>query len=280
VRFDATGKVTLDHIYTQPDPRAYLSAMRELDYRIPELAKPYFAAVIEDCKRQVDVPKVLDIGSSYGINAALSRCDLTMDDLFDLYCDSDDVSRDDLLARDRELVRSRTSPARFIGLDIAQSALTYATRAGYLDDAVQADLEHHDLTTDQRRRLAGIDLVISTGCLGYVGVRTLSRVLAVSKRRPWMVHFVLRMFPFDEIAAGLAGHGYETALFGQVFKQRRFISREEQSQVLDTLLRVGVDPSGLETEGWLYAQLYVSRPRGGSGPALYEMSQPTKSRRQ
>lgn len=283
MRFDATGKVTLDHIYTQPDPRAYLRAMRELDYRIPQLAKPYFAALIEDCRRsrKAEAPRVLDLGSSYGINAALLRWDLTIDDLFDLYSDSDALSREDLLARDRELVGSRTSPARarFVGLDIAESALSYAHESGFLDDTVLADLERDDLTADQRRRLAGTDLVISTGCLGYVGAKTLSRVLAATGRRaPWMAHFVLRMFPFDSIADSLAGLGYETALFEGVFKQRRFASHEEQSQVLDTLLRVGVDPSGLETEGWLYAQLYVSRPRGGTGPALYEMSQPVKSR--
>jgi carnitine O-acetyltransferase len=52
-----------------------------------------------------------------------------------------------------------------------------------------------------------------------------------------------------------------------VFPQRRFVSAQEQQQVLDTLASVGVDPRGLESEGWLYAELHVSRPRGATGPA-------------
>src|SRR5262249_24553458 len=50
MHFDTTGKVALGHIYTQPDPRAYFGTLRELDYRIPELAKPYFAKLIEESR--------------------------------------------------------------------------------------------------------------------------------------------------------------------------------------------------------------------------------------
>jgi hypothetical protein len=66
------------------------------------------------------------------------------------------------------------------------------------------------------------------------------------------------------MAASLAELGYETASIPGVFRQRRFASEEEQAQILDTLSAAGVDPSGLESDGWLYAQLYVSRPRGAA----------------
>ncbi|MFI6094817.1 class I SAM-dependent methyltransferase [Lentzea sp. NPDC051213] len=262
MRFDATGKVEFDQIYTQPDPRAYFSSLRGLEYQIPQLAKPHFTALIEDYRaaRGIDIPTVLDIGSSYGINAALLRCDLTMDDLYDRYCGIGERDRAELLTSDQELVRERGKaiPARFVGLDISEPALSYATEAGFLDDGVRADLERSDPTPGQLRQLADIDLVISTGSLGYVGASTLSRVVAASGA-PWMAHFVLRMFPFDEIEASLGALGYETVRLDEVFRQRRFISPEEQSRVLDTLSGVGVDPSGLETDGWFYAQLYLSK---------------------
>jgi carnitine O-acetyltransferase len=76
-----------------------------------------------------------------------------------------------------------------------------------------------------------------------------------------MAHFVLRMYPFEPIAACLADLGYATTRVEQVFRQRRFASPEEQAQVVDTLTGLGLDPSGLEAEGWLYAQLFISRPR-------------------
>ncbi|MET8680203.1 class I SAM-dependent methyltransferase [Streptomyces sp. NPDC004647] len=268
MRFDTTGKVSLDHIYTQPDPRAYFSTLRELDYCIPQLAKPYFAKLIQEYResQQVLTPNVLDIGCSYGINAALLKCDATMDELYERYGGSaaEPRTRSALLARDRAFVDSRRSVKRirFVGLDTSQDALSYGLSAGFLDSAVHADLEQHEPTERQREQLAGTDLVISTGCLGYVTDRTISRVVgAHGDRKPWMAHFVLRMFPFEPVEESLAGAGYETVQVEGLFKQRRFASPEEQSLVLETLSSVGVDSRGLESDGWLYAQLYLSRPR-------------------
>ncbi|WP_432077135.1 class I SAM-dependent methyltransferase [Streptomyces wuyuanensis] len=267
MRFDATGKVSLDHIYTQPDPRTYFSVLRPLGYCVPQQAKSWFTKLIQEYResRQTAVPQVLDIGCSYGINAALVKYDATMDELYDRYggARAREHSREFLLARDRELARSRrpAQPLRFVGLDAAGSALAYAKEAGFLDAAVHADLENHDPTPRQRAQLAGTDLVISTGCLGYVTERTLTRVVrAQGGRLPWMAHFVLRMFPFDPVEQALAGLGYRTTRVDEVFKQRRFASSEEQALVLDGMAAAGVDARGFEAEGWLHAQLYLSRP--------------------
>ncbi|MGP3999407.1 class I SAM-dependent methyltransferase [Streptomyces sp. 8N706] len=279
MRFDATGKVSLDHIYTQPDPRAYFSTLRKLDYCIPQLAKPYFAKLIQEYResQRVPTPHVLDIGCSYGINAALLKCDVTMDELYERYCDGDagTRTRSALLTRDREFVqaRHRFQRTRFTGLDTSQQALSYALSAGFLDGAVHGDLEEHEPTESQREEFAATDLVISTGCLGYVTDRTISRVVrAYGERKPWMAHFVLRMFPFDPIAETLAAAGYETLQVEGLFKQRRFASPEEQSLVLDTLSSVGVDARDLETDGWLYAQLFISRPRGTNGRTVVDLA--------
>ncbi|WP_329522006.1 class I SAM-dependent methyltransferase [Spirillospora sp. NBC_01491] len=276
---DSTGKVSLDHIYTQPDPRAYFGTLRELGYCIPQGAKPHFAALISEYRevRKVPAPTVLDIGCSYGINAALLKCDATMDELYERYAGGDAATlpRAALLARDRELVRSRgrSGRARFIGLDTSDRALSYALAAGFLDGAVNADLERNEPTGRQCAQLAGADLVVSTGCLGYVTERTISRVVAANgDRRPWMAHFVLRMFPFDPIAACLADAGYETVRSEGLFKQRRFATPQEQSQVLDTLSGIGVDPRGLETEGWFYAGLHLSRPRRKAARAVVDLA--------
>lgn len=166
--YDDTGKVSFDHIYDQPDPRAYFGTLCRLGYCIPQLASPYFARLLT------------------------------------------------------------SSP-----------------------------------TAQQRQQLAATDLIISTGCIGYVTSETITRVLdANDGRRPWMAHFVLRMFPFGPVADCLAGYGYETVGYERVFKQRRFASAQERALVLDTLAEVGVDSRGLEAGGWLYARLFVSCPLG------------------
>ncbi|RAY10989.1 class I SAM-dependent methyltransferase [Actinomadura craniellae] len=283
MRVDTTGKVSLDHIYTSPDPRDYFGTLRGLDYQIPQLAKPYFARLIREYRqaRRVPVANVLDIGCSYGINAALLRCDATMDELYERYAgpDAAGYTRDSLLARDRRLVRARghLEQARFIGLDTSHHALSYALAAGFLDAAVHADLEGRDPTEQERGRLATADLVVSTGCLGYVTEKTLSRVIAAhGERLPWMAHFVLRMFPFDPVAECLAEAGYETARVDRVFAQRQFATAQEQALVLDRLADVGVDPRGLESDGRLYAQLYISRPRGTKDCTTMDLAPPRK----
>ncbi|TNC21310.1 class I SAM-dependent methyltransferase [Amycolatopsis alkalitolerans] len=266
--FDSTGKISFDDIYTEPDPRAYFGTLGRVDYQIPQLAKPYFTKLIKEyrAERGVAEPTVLDIGCSYGVNAALQRCDATMDELYDYYTSPDarTLDHEALVSADRHWVRAHegSDDIRFIGLDNSEPALTYARSAGFIDDAIHADLEREDPAPEQQNMLAGVDLVISTGCVGYVTERTIARIARGA--RPWMAHFVLRMFSYDPVATRLAELGYETAGIEGVFRQRRFTSAQEQSQILDTLSSAGVDSDGLETEGWLYAQLYISRPAGAA----------------
>jgi hypothetical protein len=186
-----------------------------------------------------------------------------MDDLYAHYTAPDvlKLSHAGLIEADRARV---TGPggAKFFGLDAAAPALEYALSAGFLDEAIHADFESDDPDSTQRKLLDDVDLVISTGCVGYVTEKTIARIARGS--RPWMAHFVLRMFSYEPVADSLAGLGYETAQVPGVFRQRRFASAEERTQILDTLDAAGVDPTGVESDGWLYAQLYVSRPEGAA----------------
>jgi len=261
VRFHDDGKAQLDHLYTEPDPRMYLGSLRKLEYQIPQLAKPRFARLIDELRSIRETVTVVDIGCGYGINGVLLRCDLTMEALYERYGSASLMTREELLARDRSLCSGRSPGVRFVGLDVSRPALEYAQQAGFVDAAVLADLEAGDPTPAQRKELAGADLVISTGCVGYVTGATLDRVARSGDRLPWMAHFVLRMYPFEPIAACLADLGYATTRVEQVFRQRRFASPEEQAQVVETIAGLGLDPSGLEADGWLYAQLFISRPR-------------------
>jgi hypothetical protein len=70
------------------------------------------------------------------------------------------------------------------------------------------------------------------------------------------------MFSYDPVAESLGELGYETVQVEGLFRQRRFASPQEQSQVLGNLSAAGVDPQGLEADGWLYAQLFLSLPSG------------------
>lgn len=270
-QLDNTGKVSLEHIYTAPDPRDYFITLQRLGYCIPQLALPHFARLIDTYRRarRVSTPTIVDIGSSYGINAALIRYGTNMNRLYKHYgCQSAGaLCRDALIKRDRMCLTAQSSKddSRWVGLDRSAPALAYAIDAGLLDDAINADFEHDQPSAEQLGQLENTDIVLSTGCVGYVTEKTITRIIDASgDKRPWMAHFVLRMFSFKAVADALAVRGYETRKVAGVFRQRRFAVPQEQARVFAALADAGVDYRGVEDDGWLYAELYISTPANES----------------
>src|SRR5690606_11959642 len=104
------------------------------------------------------------------------------------------------------------------------------------------------------------DVLLSTGSIGYVTERTYRSILGTLERPPWVVSFVLRMFPYDEMAATLKRFGLVTErLSGVTFVQRRFRDVAEFERSLEALAARGVDTSGFESDGLFQADLFVSR---------------------
>jgi SAM-dependent methyltransferase len=266
--YDEIGKIDLSNIYDKTDPRSYYATLGLLEYMIPENAKPVFQHVI-DAYRQVhdkDKVRIIDVGCSYGINAAMLKGDLEMEQLYSLYAPeiAAKAKRNQLLVRDQALLEDFVKDAQLevVGLDASANAIRYAVEANFLDDGVAADLETGKPSPEVAAVLDNADMVISTGCVGYVTESTLNSILEVNApRKPWMAHFVLRMFPFDEIQQTLSRQGYVTQkLEGQTFLQRRFASKEEKNHVLERLAELGIDPSGREADGWYHAECFISCP--------------------
>jgi hypothetical protein len=69
------------------------------------------------------------------------------------------------------------------------------------------------------------------------------------------------MFPYDKLQALFAEHNLVTERLGSaVFAQRRFSDVDEFELCLKQLSDRGVDSRGLEAQGLLQADLFVSRP--------------------
>jgi SAM-dependent methyltransferase len=260
-------KANFDQIYVRPDPREYFRILHGLDYIIPDLALPIFRQISETLTELRGRPlRILDIGCSYGINAALLRYPMSMDRLAQRYADLQafGLAPEEVVALDRYYYRSwpAATKARFIGLDSSAPAVEYATQTGILDHGFSEDLESNDPSPRLIDLLSGVDLVISTGCVGYVTAATFRRVLnAMQTPKPWFVSFVLRLYPFDEIDDVLKTRKLVSEKLESVtFVQRRFHSEQEYSHTLQALEKVGVDPQGKEAEGLLHAELFLSRP--------------------
>lgn len=261
-------KASFDEIYLQPDPREYYRVLYGLDYIIPNLAKGVFRSLVAALERERGRRiTVLDIGCSYGINAALLRLPLDIERLAQRYRDlaAGGIDTRQILRLDQSYFASwPRADMRIIGLDASEPAISYARAAGLIDDGVAANLEApegDDVPDGLRRMLRDVDLVISTGCVGYIGARTFSRVLAACARTPWVASFVLRMYPYSAIATALQEAGLVTEkLEGATFVQRRFHSAEECAGVLEALERLGISIDGKESDGLLHAELFLSRP--------------------
>ncbi len=262
------AKAEMGQIYDQDDPISYFRELNKLSYIIPSLAKPIFQKLISHLQSGNDTSiRLLDIGCSYGVNAALLKYDLSMPELYDHWDEqavADDAS-DDVVAYSRDFLGTLTKhdDLSVVGLDVAESAVAFAEKVGLLDEAHAVNLETEQLPEAAQEHLAPVDLVISTGCVGYVTEQSFERLMpAVTQgRSPWMANFVLRMFSFDAIDKALQGWGYVTEkLEGQTFLQRNFASDQEQELLLEQLRMRGIDPTGQESEGQLLAEFYLSRP--------------------
>jgi SAM-dependent methyltransferase len=261
-------KANFDGIYAEADPRAYFRVLGGLDYTVPELAAPVFKQLVKARQAQQDRPvTVLDLGCSYGINAALLRFPITLDMLRRRYMHPDiqALSAGAMQAYDSAYFASW--PARsglsIVGLDTSPQAVRYADDVGILNSGLVQDLEREGPSEHARSLLAEVDLVISTGCVGYVTQKTFAQILSCNKNSvpPWIASFVLRMFPYHGITKTLASFGLVTEKFaGATFVQRRFHSEEEFDQTLSTLESLGIDATGREADGLLHAELFVSRP--------------------
>jgi SAM-dependent methyltransferase len=261
-------KSDFSQIYADKDPREYFRVLGQLDYIIPHLAQPVFEQLIRArAETQSEQVTVLDLGCSYGLNGALMKYALRYDALRERYTDPalKTLTSDQLLELDRNFYRSwpKHSRVRVIGLDPSENAVRYGQASGSMDVGLPLDLENYDPSPEQAKALEAVDIIVSTGCVGYVTSKTFQRLARLARRgRPaWVASFVLRMFPYDDIEATLATLGLETEIFeAATFVQRRFANFEEMEATIKAVEERGLDPRGRESDGLFHADLFISRP--------------------
>ena len=197
------NKADFGQLYVQTDPRMYYRILGGLGYIIPHLANPVFMQLIQERHRLKGGPvTVLDLGCSYGVNAALMKYPVNWDMLYNRYriADLEKMTSQQLEDYDRHYFQSwpKRRQIQVVGLDCAHNAVRYAERSGSLDRGFGADLENEDVSPELAAALENVDLIFSTGCVGYVTERTFEKIarhMPSGTRTPWVASFVLRMFP-------------------------------------------------------------------------------------
>lgn len=263
----AQRKANFTDIYHQPDPRDYVATLGDLDYQVTQLAAPTITSVLE-ASGSVGQPRtVLDVCCSYGINGALLRHGVSLEETRARYDEPEmaELGPADLIAADRDFYdRQLLRPdLTFLGLDISEPAIDYATQAGLHVGGWAENLETDDPSTALAAGLSDVDLVVCTGGVGYIGPDTFGRILDAveAPEKTWLVVFVLRVFSYDAVADKLATYGLVTEQVpGRTIRQRRFADQDEYEAANHDVRQRGLDPTGLEATGWYYADCFLSRP--------------------
>ncbi|RGP62944.1 methyltransferase type 12 [Fusarium sporotrichioides] len=200
-------------------------------------------------------------------------------DAWTAHYDGPDLSVEEQVLNDKKFFSTRALPSRpvVLGLDTSASAIRYALATKLIDDGWSDNLEVQDPSAATCRALRDVSLIICTGGASYVGSRTFARIMEAIGRdkNVWVACTVIRMIPYDNIAATLREYGLETEkLPSVVLHQRRFASAQEQSDVIERVTARGLNTVGFEDEGYLCAEVYLSRPKQDvSRPPVAELAE-------
>ncbi len=258
-------------IYTQNSPYEYLNEMRKLHYRIPDFTKPLYKSLAEQLYQNLNRPiNILDLGSGYGINSALLTFDLTMSDLYNYFLKNENPPTIEQTEQFFAQQPHRNSKFNFYQIDISAPALKFSEKAGLCKGSLCVNLENQN--PNMPEEFFPIDLVIATGCIGYIGYKSFERLFEIlneyqakvgltkknNRITPMFAFSILRIFPIDKIARAFDYYGF-TLKKSEIepICQRRFVNEDEMQQTMSLLQDNGIATSNLEETGSLFADFYV-----------------------
>jgi SAM-dependent methyltransferase len=256
-------------IYTQKFPDSYLKEMKKLHYRIPDKTKPLYLSLAEHLVKKLSRPiNILDIGSSYGVNSALMKYDLEMSNLDDFFLQEDNTT----LEKSKQFFEKIPSNGNlnFYQIDISEPALQFSEQTKLCKKGICINLETDNLPI---KEIPSFDMVIATGCIGYIGYKAFSNLFELIKKqqskhpeskidKPIFAFSVLRMFDMEKILKTFDYYDYTLVKIElNPIRQRRFFDIDEQNQTVSLLNNKGIDTIGFEDDGHFYAIFYVASPK-------------------
>ena len=259
-------------IYTQESPRSYLKEMDRLEYSISDSTKPLYNTIIKELEGKLSRPiNILDLGSSYGINSALMKYNLTMSELNDFFLEGIEPTKKETKQFYEECTSNDNM--NFYQIDISDEALKFSEDMNLCEKAINVDLETEKLKVP--KSVSNIDLIIATGCIGYIGYKAFSNILEglknsqsnstdpeIEHTAPIFAFTVLRMFDMEDIQEIFKRYDYSLVKMDlDPICQRNFSTPEEKMQTCSLLHGMGIDTKKYEDDGKFYADYYVARSK-------------------
>ncbi len=257
-------------VYMQDSPYNYLKTMRDVEYRIPNETKPLYLSIVDQLYSQLKRPlNILDIGSSYGINSALMTFDLTMEDLDAFFLKSDKPPSREESEEFFSKQPKKDKRLNFYQIDISSPALKFSEDVGLCKGSLCVNLETE--TPKIPNNFVPIDMVIATGCVGYIGYKAFSRLFEFFQQEnngsemnsmPVFAFSLMRLFPIEKIQKTF--EHYDFSLMKSKITpipQRHFYSEDEKNNTVAILKERGIKTEELEDKGYYYADFYVGNPK-------------------
>ncbi|MEB3177930.1 MAG: hypothetical protein VKL59_02650 [Nostocaceae cyanobacterium] len=261
-------KLNLNQVYNLREPEPYYQSINQYEYDLPERAKPYFQKIINTYRHYESLGslKILDIGCSYGINAAILKFNKSIAEIYQHYTNPLRLQRSELSRRHLDSKwfheSSLDENLQFIGLDSAEKAVNYATESQLIQSGISTNLEKLPLLKEHYTNLQDINLLISTGCIGYITEITLDKILSAVRNldQLWGAVFVLKMFDISGIKKTFAKYNLALVETGVTVKQRKFSSVEEKQSMINFLEKQGLSAEDEKESDNLLAQLFLILP--------------------
>ena len=259
-------------IYKQNSPHEYLKEMDRLEYDISDSTKPLYNSIIEQLEETVSRPiNVLDLGSSYGINSSLMKYNLTMSELNDFFLNGAKPTKNETKQFYKQC--NCNDNLNFYQIDISEEALKFSEEMNLCERGMNVDLEAEKLNL--LGSLPKIDLVIATGCVGYIGYKAFLNLLKAIKNRqsnyiesekeyvaPIFAFSVLRMFDMEDIEEVFKMYDYSVVKSDiKPIRQRSFSGPKEKGQTISLLHEMGINTKKYEDEGNFYADFYIAKSK-------------------
>ena len=259
-------------IYTQESPCGYLKEMDRLGYSISDSTKPLYNTIIEQLENTLSRPvNILDLGSTYGINSALMKYNLTMTELNNFFLSGTEPTKKET-KQFYEKCRNNDNMC-FYQIDISNEALKFSEEMDLCEKGMNVNLDDEKL--ELLESLPKIDVVIATGCIGYIGYMAFVNLLKVIKSRqinsreskteynsPIFAFSVLRMFDMDDIEKAFETYNYSIVKSDiKPIIQRRFSDDKEKEETISILHGMGINTKEYEDDGNFYADFYIAKSK-------------------
>lgn len=218
-------KHNFDDIYAQTTPSQYAAhIIGELDYQLPFIAMHRLRPLCESMSEKTQPLNITVLGSSYGLEAAFLKSQLTTADLLARWMDETTVYE----------VFPKTPQYRINFVDIQPEPLEYAQQVGLCDQYIVADMSKPFADDLLHLLKSESDLITGIGLAYYIGktgFEQLVQTAFVDGNAQVLCYSLPNYHDETDVKAICRAHGVSLEPLGDTLRQRNYANEKEKASI-------------------------------------------------